>query len=64
MDNRTDATTEARVEQAVVLGPAAGARALREIGLPLALALRVLLHPARRRPTLAKLNRSATATIR
>jgi hypothetical protein len=49
MDNRTDTTTEARVEQAVTLGPADGARALYEIGLPLDLALRVLLYPRMRR---------------
>jgi hypothetical protein len=54
MDNQTDTTTEARVDQAVMLGPADGARALCKIGLPLGLSLRVLLHPARRRPTSAK----------
>jgi len=45
MNNRTDTTTEDRVKQAVVLGSAAGASTLRHIELPIALALRVLLHP-------------------
>jgi len=54
MENRTDTPTRAMIDQAVALGPAAGARALQASGVLLDVALRVLLRPARRRPISAR----------
>jgi len=54
MENRTDIPTENLIDQAVALGPAAGARALQTNGVLLDVALRVLLRPERRRPISAR----------